>query len=183
MFSSCAIHANFPFFCFKKECIVSAWSFQKEAGGKRGIKQKVNIVLAKAKAKKRKKQNSNIDVAKVKVDRSVLDSLITDTSTAKELIKIVFYYKGRSSEKKTENDSIYLRSSFLVLSKNDKSLINFYLNKYLVKNITKIYISSIINTTENTEKSNRLAIIKTKKLVHYFLRTGIKGSRIKTKKE
>lgn len=162
---------------------MSAWTFQKEAGGKRGVKQKVNILLAKAKAKKRKKQNSNIDVTKAKVDQPLLDSLLADTSYTKELIKIVFYPKNSSSEKKLTNDSVYLRSSFLILSKNDKSLINYYLNKFLIKNITKIYITSITDNKESVENGNRTALMKTKKIVHYLLRTGVKNSRIKIKRE
>jgi len=129
LFSSCAIHAKFPFICFKKDCIVASWTFKKDAGGKRGVKQKVNIFIAKANAKKRKNQNQNIDVAKVKVDQSVLDALLSDTTHADKFIKVVFFHKGKAQAKEIESDSLYIKSSFITLSKNDRILINYYLNK------------------------------------------------------
>ena len=181
LFSSCAIHAKFPFICFKKDCIVSSWTFKKEAGGKRGVKQKVNIFLAKANAKKRKRQSQNIDVAKVKVDHSLLESLLLDTTHADKFIKVAFHHKGKTQIKEIEIDSLYIKSSFLTLSKNDRILINYYLNKYTVKNITEIYISFIIVGDEKEEQSTRIAIMKMKKVEHYLIKTRVTKSRIKIK--
>lgn len=182
MFSSCAIHAGFPFICFKKDCISAAWSgSRKEAGGKRGLKQKMNILLAKANAKKRKRQNQSIDVASVKVNHSLLETLLSDTTLADKFIKVVFRHKGKTQIKAIENDSLYLKSSFLTLSKNDRELINYYLNKYTIKNITEIYISFIIGGEEDIEKTNRAAIMKMKKVEHYLIKTRVKKSRIKIK--
>ncbi len=180
LFSSCAIHAGFPFICFKKDCIKGAWSLpRKEAGGKRGLKQKMSIALAKASAKRKKNQNKSIDVAKVKVDHSLLESLLSDTAQAEKFIKVAFHHKGKTKIRTIEVDSLYIKSSFLTLSKNDRILINYYLNKYQVKNITDVYISFIIVGDEKEEQVTRVAIMKMKKVEHYLIKTRVKKSRIK----
>lgn len=56
--SSCVIHYKFPFICFRKECLMDVFSFsgsKKDSGGKRGLKQKVSIFMAKYNAKKRRR--------------------------------------------------------------------------------------------------------------------------------
>ncbi|MBA3680731.1 MAG: hypothetical protein H0W73_06145 [Bacteroidetes bacterium] len=180
LFSSCAIHAGFPFICFKKDCIKSAWTFQKPpAGGKRGVKQKASIFIAKAKAKNRKRKSRNDDPLRMAFDQPLLDAMLADTSHADKFIKVVFFYKSKAPEKKINNDSLYIKSSFVTLSKNDRILINYYLNKYLVKNITEIYIYSVIEKKEELEQNSRMGIMKMKKIEHYLLRTKVKKERIK----
>ncbi len=180
LFSSCAIHAGFPFVCFKKDCIKAAWSFQKPpAGGKRGVKQKVNIFIAKASAKQRKRKGKNADPLKEPVNETQLAELLADTTQADKFIKIVFFYKTKAPEKKINNDSLYIKSSFITLSKNDRVLINYYLNKFLVKNITEIYIYSIIENKEEEAQHSRMGIMKMKKVEHYLIRTKVKKTRIK----
>ncbi|MDO9000860.1 MAG: hypothetical protein Q7W45_13915 [Bacteroidota bacterium] len=182
MLSSCAIHAGFPFICFKKDCISAAWSgSRKEAGGKRGFKQKTKMLLVKANAKKRKRQNQSIDIAKIKVSQPLLESLLADTILGEKFIKIAIRHKGKTQITTIENDSLYLNSPFLTLSKNDRILINYYLNKYTIKNITEIYISFINGGEEDLEKTNRMAIMKMKKVEHYLIKTRVKKSRIKIK--
>lgn len=180
LFSSCAIHAGFPFICFKKDCIKSAWTFQKPpAGGKRGIKQKASIFIAKAKAKNRKRQGKNTDPSKEPVNETQLAQLLADTTDADKFIKVVFFHKGKAQLKAIENDSLYIKSSFITLSKNDRILINYYLNKFLVKNITEIYIYSIIENKEEEAQNSRMGIMKMKKVEHYLIRTKVKKTRIK----
>lgn len=180
LFSSCAIHAGFPFICFKKDCIKAAWTFQKPpAGGKRGVKQKVNIFIAKANAKKRKRQGRNSDPSKDPVNETQLAELLADTTQTDKFIKVVFFHKGKAQLKPIESDSLYIRSSFITLSKNDRILINYYLNKFLVKNITEIYIYSIIENKEDEAQNSRMGIMKMKKVEHYLIRTKVKKTRIK----
>jgi len=180
LFSSCAIHAGFPFICFKKDCIKGAWSLpRKEAGGKRGLGQRMSIAMAKISAKKRKNANKSIDVAKIKVDHNLLDALLSDTTQADKFIKVAFHHKGKTKIKTIEVDSLYIKSSFLTLSKNDRILINYYLNKYEVKNITDVYISFVIVGDEKEEQVTRVAIMKMKKVEHYLIKTKVKKSRIK----
>jgi len=178
--SSCAIHAGFPFICFKKDCIKSAWSFQKPtAGGKRGIKQKASIYIAKVKAKSRKRQNRNDDPLRMAVNLPELNTMLADTSHADKFIKVVFFYKTKTPEKKTGSDSAFIKSSFITLSKNDRVLLNYYLNKYLVKNISEIHIYSVIEKKEEVEQHSRMGIMKMKKVEHYLIRTKVKKERIK----
>ncbi len=180
LFSSCAVHAGFPFICFRKDCIKAAWTFQKPpAGGKRGVKQKVSIFLAKANAKKRKRQGRNSDPLKEPVNETQLAELLADSTQADKFIKVVFFYKIKSPEKKVGNDSLYIKSSFISLSKNDRILINYYLNKFSVKNITQINIYSIIENKEEVEQHSRMGIMKMKKVEHYLIRTKVKKERIK----
>ena len=180
LFSSCAIHAGFPFICFKKDCVKAAWSFQKPpAGGKRGIKQKVNIFIAKASAKQRKRKGRNADPSKEPVNETHLAELLSDTTQADKFIKVVFFHKGKAQVKAIESDSMYIKSAFITLSKDDRILINYYLNKFLVKNITQIYIYSIIENKEEEAQHSRMGIMKMKKVEHYLIRTQVKKERIK----
>jgi hypothetical protein len=180
LFSSCAIHAGFPFICFKKDCIKSAWTFQKPpAGGKRGVKQKVNIFIAKTSAKQRKRKGKNTNPLKEPVNETQLAELLADTTQATKFIKVVFFHKGKAQLKAIESDSMYIKSSFITLSKNDRILINYYLNKFLVKNITEIYIYSIIENKEDEVQYSRVGIMKMKKVEHYLIRTKVKKERIK----
>lgn len=180
LFSSCAIHAGFPFICFKKDCVKAAWTFQKPpAGGKRGVKQKVNMFIAKASAKNRKRKGRNANPSKEPVSETQLAELLADTTQADKFIKVVFFYKIKAPEKKVGNDSLYIKSSFISLSKNDRILINYYLNKFLVKNITQVYIYSIIENKEEEAQNSRMGIMKMKKVEHYLIRTKVKKERIK----
>ena len=180
LFSSCAIHAGFPFICFKKDCIKSAWTApRKDAGGKRGVKQKVSIFLAKTSANNRKRKSRNTDPSKAPINESQLATLLADTTHADKFIKMIFFHKGKTLLKEIESDSLYIKSSFITLSKNDRILINYYLNKYLVKNITEIYIYSIIENKEEVEQNSRIGIMKMKKVEHYLIRTKVKKTRIK----
>ncbi|MBA2610510.1 MAG: hypothetical protein H0U95_00970 [Bacteroidetes bacterium] len=154
---------------------------RKDAGGKRGLRQKASIFLAKANAKRKKNQNKSIDVAKVKVDHTILEALLSDTVRADKFIKVAFHHKGKTQIKEIEIDSLYIKSPFLTLSKNDRILINYYLNKYQVKNILEIYISFIIAGEEQDEQTKRMAIMKMKKVEHYLIKTRVKKSKIRIK--
>jgi hypothetical protein len=178
--SSCAVHSSFPFICFKKECISQAWSgTRKEAGGKRSLKQNVKIFSTKIKSKIRKSKGSPIDITKVKFNEPLLDSLLNDTSHIDKYIKIVFENKTRQILNGLLKDSTYLKSSFLIVSKNDKMLINFYLVKHQIKNIKEITISSIMENTNGIEGKDKLSYLKTKRIAHYLIRTGVKKHKIK----
>jgi hypothetical protein len=177
--SSCVLHPSFPFVCFRKDCRGSMFSARKDSGGKRSMKQKMKIVLAKVNAKKRKRQNQTINISKIKFDQFLIDSLLADKLGGKETIKVILYFKKALVETKQEKDSVYLNSSFLMLSKNDKMLINYYVTKCQLKNIKEVYITAISINKESEEQINKLAVMKVKRVAHYFIKIGVKKPRIK----
>lgn len=184
LLASCAIHKEFPFICFKKECIKAQFSRpgRQLAGGKKGFKQNAS---SKKRKKKKKKKNKKADNPSIhKKDKSKLDSLNLDGNIGKSTIKIVFYYKIDSSEITIKSDSVYLKTPPFTLTKSDQIAIKSYLDKYLIKNITEIYISpTILLENANSTKNNKRSSMKIKRIEQYLIKSRIKKSNLKIKTE
>lgn len=108
--SSCAIHFKFPFICFRKECILGVFDLsggRKEAGGKRGFKQKAGMFISKFN-KKRKRKNS-----KKQRERDNKEVLRAEKDTLPEKPEIT-YAPGSSS-------GICRELKIIILKKNNTS--------------------------------------------------------------
>lgn len=183
LLSSCAIHDKFPFICFRKECIIAEFSgVRKEAGGKRSIKQRTNMMVTKVK-RKIKKARGGPNTRLTKLDYEVAETILTDTAKVKELIKMVFLHKNQDTlESIIFRDSINIKSSLFSLSKNDRILIKYCLNEYVIKNIVRIYLFPVVTSPEDSVKINAAAIRKMNNIEHYLIKTGVKRSKIEIRK-
>lgn len=184
LLSSCAIHPYFPFICFKKECIQSQFNTGvKPTGGRRGIKQQFKMLNTKIKKKKAKnKRAKSGDLAgRSRISDSKLDSLIKDTSRVDDYIKMIIYHKVESPEKRVDKDSVYIKSSFLQLSKEDKALINYYLEKYPVKDIKEILLMLTVESPEDIDTKKRSGMMKARRLRNSLIKAGVKEEKIKIK--
>jgi len=180
LLSSCAIHPYFPFICFKKECIQSQFNTGvKPTGGKRGIKQRFKMLVVNIKKKQGKNKKDKPDISNSKVRQSKVDSLISDTAKVADYIKLIFHHKVDAPEKRIDKDSVNVKSSFIIQSKDDKTLINYYLNKYSVKNIKEIVLVVTVEQNEDSENRKRAGLLKARRLRNYIVKAGIKEEKIK----
>lgn len=184
LLSSCAIHPYFPFICFRKQCIEQQFDTGvKPTGGRWGIKKQIKMLNTKMKKKRAKKKRAKSDgvAGSSRVSESKLDSLLKDTSRVADYIKMIIHHKAESPEKRIDKDSVYIKSSFLQLSKEDKALLNYYLKKYPVKNIKEIFLLITVESTEDMDTKKRSGTMKARRLRNALIKAGVKEEKIKIK--
>jgi|GEM_PF-5017937 len=89
LFNSCAIHMQFPFICFQKECVQDQWNFHR-------IKNNVKIFEKKTIAKIHKKKHKPIPHA----------SRLSQTDNAIERVDTTYYIVRISTEKYVKEEFI-----------------------------------------------------------------------------
>ncbi|MBS1636970.1 MAG: hypothetical protein JST26_13720 [Bacteroidetes bacterium] len=182
--SSCAIHSDFPFICFRKECVQSQFKKSpKRSGGKRGLKQKVNTLAVKMKQKQVKRKSKKPDPP----DRDYIgfsgfegstessqDSIVRDTADVADYIKMIIYYKAEKPEKNIEKDSVYIKVSRSPQAKEDKALINYYLEKHPAQTIKQVQLIINAEKEEDSSVNSRSGLMKARRLENYMINGGVK---------
>lgn len=109
-------------------------------------------------------------------DQFTLRNLLSDTIAAREYIKVWFRYKSYMADVEGR-DSVALKSAFLMLSKNDKLLLNYYLGLHGPSKILLIRISYTGDTVSGIEPSH-LHNLKMEKVRKHLIKAAVKKKRI-----
>ena len=182
--SSCAIHSEFPFICFRKECVQSQFKKSpKRSGGSRGLKQKVNTLAVKRKknqVKRKSKKTESSDHGDISFtgfdgfNESGGDSLIKDTAEVVDYIKMIIHYKVGKAEKSEEKDSVYIKVTRTSHTKEDKDLIQYYLEKHSAQNIKRVQLIINAEKEEDASVTSKSGLMRARRLKNYLINGGVK---------
>lgn len=174
--SSCALHASFPFICFRKGCAKS----NKAPGAKGGQKVKLKTILytwkKKSKIGKKKKNYSanKILVGKPESENSS-DTLNSEHGIIphKEFFRVYFYVKPEY-EFIAADSTLIENHSFKELTESEAEKLKYFVHAIKRSNIKRVIIKVVTDIAGAEPMDYHVARRKSKKIRKVLVDLGIK---------
>ena len=148
------------------------------------MKKKVNTLAMKRKknqVKRKSKKTDSSDRGDISFtgfdgfNESDRDSLSRDTSEVADYVKMIIYYKVEKPERKVEKDSVYIKVTLSTRTKEDKALINDYLEKHPVEGIQEVKLIINAEKEEDASGMSRQGLVEARRLKNYLINGGVKA--------
>jgi len=183
LFTSCAIHKEFPFICFNRGCVKDQWNIPK-------LRHNVKIFRKQTVAKIYKKKNKNNHLesrTEINIAKVYKDSLRVPKSTKAKTPDSIIVHEPINKKNtidtlanlsKKNNLTINYPFNDANISEEDRKKVEKYFEYIDVKNISKIIVRGYTDNLGSSSYNKNLSDQRAKKIYEYLIKLGIPSSKL-----
>ena len=176
LFSSCAVHAHFPFICFRGECIKDQWSIGKvKKPDLRAFKKRVKV---KTRMLKRKVSKSKPRDSIKFPELPSLDTTQVQMGDAVVYTRFVLFFRVKDQKEYSDTTIIAYTSEFRDIRQDDKDRLSYLLQKINPGRIELIVVQQIKKTVANEPEDHHLVKRKERAIRRFLNTEGVQKSKI-----
>jgi hypothetical protein len=176
LFSSCAIHAGFPFICFRAECIKNMWTLGKV--NKPDTKAFKKRMMVKTKMLKRKIKN-NKTLKAIKFPELPFDTTQTGVGNSVVYTRFILLFRIKKQTGFCDTMIVSYSSQFKDILMDDKDRLAYLLQTLNPGRLEMVIVREIINKRTEINEPLYLVNRRNRTICRFLRHEGISRTKVK----
>jgi hypothetical protein len=173
--SSCTLHCNFPFICFRRSCVNNQLDLK-------GFKKRVEGKLVALQRKRNKKPGAKVNqTLRPGKDRgeSEEDTVAAIRGTNVDYYRYLLFFRLKSDPRRLDSLVIEHTSQYKTIIETDQARLRYLLDTLSVKNIMMVYIRKHYDVKREEQEHLHVAKGRSRSICKFLKHCGIPQQKIK----